>query len=231
VVKKLLIPGATPLLFLLVSGPDPFAGRRAEMVRTQIESRGIKDGRVLEALRTVPRHEFVPEHLASRAYEDGPLPIGKGQTISQPFIVAYMTEALQPRTSDVVLEIGTGSGYQAAVLAKLAREVLTIEIVPELADRARATLSRLGYRNVEVRTGDGYAGWSERAPFARIIVTAAPPELPQALVDQLAVNGVMVVPVGNYMQELTIVRKTARGVTSEQVMPVRFVPMIKRPGP
>jgi protein-L-isoaspartate(D-aspartate) O-methyltransferase len=218
------------LLALGLVRTDPFAERRAEMVRAQIEARGVTDPRVLEVLRSVPRHEFVPPSLASEAYDDRPLPIGHGQTISQPFIVGYMTEALQPRASDVVLEIGTGSGYQAAVLSQLVREVLSIEIVPELATGASATLSRLGYRNVQVRTGDGYGGWPERAPFSRIIVTAAPPELPQALVDQLATGGLMVVPVGNVWQELTIVRKTARGITRQTVMPVRFVPMIKRPG-
>jgi protein-L-isoaspartate(D-aspartate) O-methyltransferase len=229
-VKKMLLPAATPLVLLFIGGPDSFSERRTEMVRAQIEARGVKDPRVLEAMRTVPRHEFVPAHLAARAYDDGPLPIGNGQTISQPFIVAFMTEALQPRPTDVVLEIGTGSGYQAAVLSGLVKEVLTIEIVPELANRARATLARLGYRNVQVRTGDGYAGWPERGPFPKIMVTAAPAELPQVLVDQLAVNGVMIVPVGNFFQELTIVRRTPRGVTSEQVLPVRFVPMVKPPG-
>jgi protein-L-isoaspartate(D-aspartate) O-methyltransferase len=208
---------------------DPYAGRRAAMVRTQIESRGVKDPRVLDAMHAVPRHEFVPERLAPRAYDDGPLPIGNGQTISQPFVVAFMTEALRPEPSDVVLEIGTGSGYQAAVLSTLVREVFSIEIVPALADRARATLSRLGYRNVHVRTGDGYAGWPERAPFSKIVVTAAPPEIPKALVDQLAVGGSMVLPVGSFWQELTIVRKTPSGITREQVMPVRFVPMVKPP--
>lgn len=230
-VQKVMMQDLTPLLLLLfLGGAERFAHERAEMVRTQIEARGVKHARVLEAMRTVPRHAFVPEELTARAYEDRPLPIGHGQTISQPFIVAYMTEALQPQPSDVVLEIGTGSGYQAAVLSGLVREVLSIEIVPELAERARATLSRLGYRNVQVRAGDGYAGWPGRAPFSKIIVTAAPPALPQVLVDQLAVGGLMVVPVGNLWQELTIVRKTPRGITRESVMPVRFVPMIKRPG-
>lgn len=208
--------------------------RRAErdgMVKSQIEARGVRDPRVLAAMRRVPRHDFVPAEQAPYAYFDRPLAIGRGQTISQPYIVAYMTELLQVRPSDVVLEIGTGSGYQAAVLTELAKEVLTIELIPELADRARTTLARLAYRNVQVRAGDGYRGWPERAPFPRIIVTAAPPEVPPALVDQLAVGGTMVVPVGNIDQELLVIRRTATGIVRETTIPVRFVPMIKRPRP
>jgi len=208
---------------------DRFAAARDAMVARQIKARGISNARVLEAMARVPRHEFVPTPLAGQAYDDRPLPIGQGQTISQPYIVAFMTDALQVQPSDVVLEIGTGSGYQAAVLAELAREVLTIELVPELAERSRQTLARLGYKNVQVRTGDGYAGWPERAPFTKIMVTAAPPEIPQALVDQLAHGGRMVVPVGSRSQQLTIVQRTDRGVTHESVMPVRFVPMVKPP--
>ena len=206
---------------------DRAASSREAMVARQIKARGISDARVLGALARVPRHEFVPAHLAARAYDDGPLPIGHGQTISQPYIVAFMTEALQVQPSDVVLEIGTGSGYQAAVLAEIAREVLSIELVPQLAERSRETLARLGYRNVQVRAGDGYQGWPDRAPFTRIMVTAAPPEIPQALVDQLAVGGRMVVPLGRFIQELTIVEKTKDGITRRSVMPVRFVPMVK----
>ncbi len=210
------------------------SGRRAErdgMVKFQIEARGVRDPRVLAAMRRVPRHEFVPAEQAPFAYFDHPLAIGRGQTISQPYIVAYMTELLQVRPSDVVLEIGTGSGYQAAVLAELAKEVLTIELIPELADRARKTLARLAYHNVQVRAGDGYRGWPERAPFPRIIVTAAPPEVPPALLDQLAVGGTMVVPVGNVDQELLVIRRTPTGIVRETTIPVRFVPMIKRPLP
>jgi protein-L-isoaspartate(D-aspartate) O-methyltransferase len=196
------------------------------MVESQIRARGISTPAVLDAMARVPRHIFVPPAERPRAYEDTPLPIGQGQTISQPYIVAYMTEALRVSRDQTVLEIGTGSGYQAAVLAELAREVLTIEIVPELADRARQALADGGYRNVQVRTGNGYLGWPERAPFARIIVTAAPPEIPQALVDQLAVGGIMVVPVGRMFQEMTIVTRTDRGVTQTKTIPVRFVPMV-----
>jgi protein-L-isoaspartate(D-aspartate) O-methyltransferase len=181
---------------------------------------------VLDAMERVPRDLLVPPSERPFAYDDRPLPIGYGQTISQPYIVAYMTEALNIAPDQTVLEIGTGSGYQAAILAELAREVYTIEIVPELANRARETLAAMGYRNVHVRAGNGYDGWPERAPFARIIVTAAPPTIPSALVDQLAVGGTMVVPVGSTFQEMTIVTKTAQGVTHKETMSVRFVPMV-----
>jgi protein-L-isoaspartate(D-aspartate) O-methyltransferase len=163
------------------------------------------------------------------AYEDRPLPIGQGQTISQPYIVAYMTEALRASPDQTVLEIGTGSGYQAAVLSRLVRDVYSIEIVPELAIRATRTLAEMGYRNVHVRAGNGYLGWPDRAPFARIIITAAPPDIPRALVDQLAVGGTMVVPVGTFSQDMTIVTKTAGGVTEQRTIPVRFVPMVEKP--
>ena len=201
---------------------------RLRMVETQIRGRGVLSRVVLDAMSRVPRHLFVPLEVRPFAYEDRPLPIGQGQTISQPYIVAYMTEALQTAPDHTVLEIGTGSGYQAAVLAELVREVYTIEIIPELADRARRTLAQAGYRNVQVRTGNGYFGWPERAPFQRIIVTAAPPEIPAALVDQLTIGGTMVIPVGTTFQEITIVTKTARGVTQEKTLPVRFVPMVDR---
>ena len=202
---------------------------RRRMVDVQIRARGVTNSAVLAAMSRVPRHRFVPSEVRSLAYEDQPLSIGRGQTISQPYIVAYMTEALGVAPGETVLEIGTGSGYQAAVLAELFRDVLTIEIVPELAERARQTLGELGYRNVHVRTGNGYAGWPDRAPFPRIIVTAAPPEVPQALVSQLAVGGTMVVPVGRNLQEMTILTKTASGVTERKTMPVRFVPMVEKP--
>lgn len=208
---------------------DSYATARNTMVSQQIEARGIKSPSVLDAMRRVPRHLFVPPDQVASAYDDTPLPIGQGQTISQPYIVAYMTEALRTAPEHTVLEIGTGSGYQAAVLSLLVREVYSIEIVPELAERARQTLATIDARNVQVRTGNGYLGWPERAPFSRIIVTAAPPEIPRALVDQLAVDGVMVVPVGSLFQEMTIVTKTARGVTEQRTIPVRFVPMIERP--
>lgn len=226
IVAAVVVTAAT---IALTGMQDRAASAREAMVAKQIKARGISDARVIEAIARVPRHEFVPRHLATRAYDDGPLPIGHGQTISQPYIVAFMTEALEVQPSDVVLEIGTGSGYQAAVLAEIAREVLTIELVPQLAERSGTVLARLGYRNVQVRAGDGYNGWPERAPFTRIMVTAAPPEIPQALVDQLAVGGRMVVPVGRFIQELMIVEKTRDGVTRRSVMPVRFVPMVKPP--
>jgi protein-L-isoaspartate(D-aspartate) O-methyltransferase len=196
------------------------------MVVEQIQSRGVKDVRVLAAMRDVPRHLFVPDHLRAQAYEDRPLPIGQGQTISQPFIVAYMTEALAVRPADRILEIGTGSGYQAAVLARLAGEVYTIEIVPELARLAAARLKP--YAHVRVREGDGYAGWPERAPFDRIMVTAAPERIPQPLIDQLAPGGRLVIPVGTAEQWLTVVEKTTGGVVERRTIPVRFVPFTRR---
>jgi protein-L-isoaspartate(D-aspartate) O-methyltransferase len=216
-------------LFAQPQSADGYQAARMRMVEEQLKARQIGDAEVLAAMARVQRHLFVPDNMRRYAYDDGPLPIGQGQTISQPYIVAYMTEALQLRPEHVVLEIGTGSGYQAAVLAELTRQVYTIEIVAALADRARRTLAQAGYRNVEVRTGNGYGGWPERAPFPRIIVTAAPPEIPQALVDQLAVGGIMVVPVGTSYQEMVIITKTAAGVAQKRTIPVRFVPMVGRP--
>jgi protein-L-isoaspartate(D-aspartate) O-methyltransferase len=201
------------------------------MVETQLRARGIRDARVLAAMRKVPRHRFMPADQQHEAYGDHPLPIGHGQTISQPYIVAFMTEALKVSPTDVVLEIGTGSGYQAAILGELAREVFSIEVVPELAAQATHTLEALGYKNVHVRAGDGYLGWPEHAPFHKIIVTAAPEAVPPALVDQLAVGGTMVLPVGPVYgnQELRILTKTEKGVLTEFSLAVRFVPMVKRP--
>jgi protein-L-isoaspartate(D-aspartate) O-methyltransferase len=206
-----------------------FASARARMVRDQIAARGIKDGRVLAAMARVPRHEFVPTSQRSLAYEDGPLPIGHGQTISQPYIVAFMTAALDPKPADRVLEIGTGSGYQAAVLSGLVAEVFTIEVVVPLARRAEADLKRLGYGNVQVRAGDGYLGWPEAAPFDAIIVTCAPEQVPRALVDQVKVGGRMIVPVGptDGVQELYLLRKHPEGMETQAVLPVRFVPMVR----
>jgi protein-L-isoaspartate(D-aspartate) O-methyltransferase len=211
-------------------GAGDWEARRDRMIESQLRARGIADARVLEAMRKVPRHLFVPEEYRWRAYDDSPLPIGHDQTISQPYIVGYMSEALELRPADRVLEIGTGSGYQAAILGELAAEVYTIEIVPELAERARAALEAAGYRNVHVRHGNGYLGWPEAAPFDRIIVTAAPDKVPQALVDQLAVGGIMVVPVGGVYddQVMTILRKTEKGVITRETLPVRFVPMVKK---
>lgn len=202
------------------------------MIDTQLRARGIRDQRVLDAMEAVPRHRFVPAEVERQAYDDHPLPIGYGQTISQPYIVAFMTEALKLEPTDTVLEIGTGSGYQAAVLARLAGQVYSIELLPELADRARRTLAEEGYTNVQVMAGDGYQGWPEHAPFTKIIVTAAPEEVPPALIDQLAVGGTMIVPVGPQMghQELRLLTKTPRGVVAERSLAVRFVPMVKPPG-
>ena len=199
------------------------------MVDTQILPRDVRNPAVLQAMRRVPRELFVPDDVRVFAYDDRPLPIGRGQTISQPYIVAYMTQALQLEPSHRALEIGTGSGYQAAVLASIAKQVYSVEIVPDLAETARRSLARAGYNNVEIRTGNGYHGWPERAPFDRIIVTAAPPDIPQSLVDQLAVGGVMVVPVGTNHQGIVIITKTAAGVTQKRTIEVRFVPMVSKP--
>jgi len=208
----------------------PAEARRA-MIDEQLRTRGISDPRVLAAMGAVPRERFVPEHLVSRAYDDGPLPIGAGQTISQPYIVAYMAEALAIAPHHKVLEIGTGSGYHAAVLGQLAREVYTIEIVPVLASSATALLKQLGYTNIHVREGDGYAGLPEHAPFDRILVTAAPDQIPQPLIDQLAAGGRLVIPVGQQgvTQWMTILEKTTKGVTQRQTIPVQFVPFTRRP--
>ena len=195
------------------------------MVATQIAARGVQDPRVLDAMRAVPRHEFVPESLRHLAYDDGPLPIGHDQTISQPYIVAAMTELAAIDEGSKVLEIGTGSGYQAAVLATIAREIYTIEIVETLSLRAADTLARLGFDNVHLRVGDGYAGWPEQAPFDAILVTAAPPAIPQPLIDQLAIGGRMVIPVGTRHQELRVLTKMQDHVVQHTVFPVRFVPM------
>jgi protein-L-isoaspartate(D-aspartate) O-methyltransferase len=211
------------------SGQDNFQALRERMVETQIRPRNIQNAAVLDAMRAVPRHLFVPDDVRPFAYEDRPLPIGRGQTISQPYIVAYMTEALQLAPGLKVLEIGTGSGYQAAVLAHLGARVFSIEIIPDIASDARRALTSAGYQNVDVRTGNGYLGWPEHAPFDRIIVTAAPPEIPPALVEQLAVGGIMVVPVGTSQQEIVVVNKTPSGATEQRTIEVRFVPMVSKP--
>jgi protein-L-isoaspartate(D-aspartate) O-methyltransferase len=208
-----------------------FEKNRALMVDEQLAARDIKNPVVLDAMRRVPRHEFVPEPLRGSAYADSPLPIGHDQTISQPYIVAYMTEALELDRSHRVLEIGTGSGYQAAVLGEIAKEVYTIEIVEPLAEGARAVLKQLGYANVHVRTGNGYLGWPEEAPFDRVIVTAAPDDIPPALVEQLKPGGLMAIPVGVGTQELRILRRTETGMQTLRTLPVRFVPMTGKPKP
>jgi len=200
---------------------------RHRMVEEQIEARGIKDSRVLELMRKMERHHFVSSSIAHMAYADMPLPIGEGQTISQPYIVALMTELAQIKETDRVLEIGTGSGYQTAILAELAKEVYTIEILPKLADRAKVRLESLGYKNIRVKCGDGYLGWPEFSPFDAIVVTAAPPVVPRALVEQLAEGGRLVIPVGRFYQELRLLTKTNGKVKHENIIPVSFVPMIK----
>ncbi len=200
------------------------------MVEDQIERRGITDPAVLAAMRAVPRHRFVPSDQADAAYDDRALPIGFGQTISQPYIVAFMTQALKLTPEDRVLEVGTGSGYQAAVLGQIVAEVQTIEIVPALAERARALLAELGYSNVHVRTGDAYAGLPELAPFDRIIVTAAPDHAPQPLIDQLAEGGRMIVPVGIAQRQLILITKAPGGVQCEPLLDVVFVPLTRSGG-
>ena len=225
----------TVLFFLLFSisctQNDPnFDRLRKLMIKNQLQSRGIRDDAVLKVMRSVERHNFVPENYRDRAYSDGPLPIGHGQTISQPYIVAFMTEQLQVSSQHKVLEIGTGSGYQAAILGELAKHVFTIEIIPELAEGAKNILNHLSYKNITVRAGDGYKGWPEEAPFERIMVTAAPAEVPQMLVDQLAPGGRMILPVGAQflVQYLWVIEKDDQGtVTKEKILPVRFVPMVK----
>jgi len=210
---------------------DPsFAQARERMVREQIEARGVTNETVLEAMRAVPRHLLVPPRLRHRAYEDRPLPIGHDQTISQPYIVAFMTEILDPQPGDRVLEIGTGSGYQAAVLAEIVEAVYSIEIVEPLAEQAARDLASIGYPNLHLRTGDGYLGWPEEAPFDAIIVTCAPEAVPQPLVEQLKEGGRMIIPVGGETQELYLLEKRDGAVEERAVLPVRFVPMTGRAG-
>jgi len=222
-------------LFLLVTlfisgvqGKQDFTDQRMQMVHQQMEARDITDPHVLEAMRTVKRHLFVPKLQQWFAYADRPLPIGYNQTISQPYIVAYMTEAAQLKPEDKVLEIGTGSGYQAAVLAHIVKEVYSIEIIEALAQRAEKTLNSLGYRNIFIKHGDGYQGWQEHAPYDAIIVTAAPDHIPEKLLEQLAIGGRMVIPVGSIFQNLYVITKTKEGIKKESLLPVRFVPMVEK---
>ncbi|MFO0891755.1 MAG: protein-L-isoaspartate(D-aspartate) O-methyltransferase [Isosphaeraceae bacterium] len=228
---SLLLVGAV-LALLSLAGQPPLVGedvqrsRRRAMVQDQLRARGIRSEAVLAAMEKVPRHRFVPLHLRGLAYSDGPLPIGRGQTISQPYIVALMTELAGPSKEMRVLEIGTGSGYQAAVLAACVGEVDTIEVVPDLGKTAAATLRELGYRNVQTRIGDGYEGWRERAPYDAILLTTAPPDrIPQPLLDQLKVGGRLVAPVGRDDQKLVRITRTEKGFEREVIAPVRFVPM------
>ena len=205
-----------------------FAAERQRMVQQQLKTRGINDARVLAAMAKVPREEFVPQESGAASYEDGPLPIGYGQTISQPYIVAFMTEQLRLKPGDRVLEIGTGSGYQAAILAELVSEIYSVEIVEPLARAAEATLQRLGYKNVHVKIGDGYKGWPEAAPFDAIIVTCAPDKVPQPLTDQLKDGGRMVIPVGGrFAQELYLLEKKNGQLKESVTLSVRFVPMLR----
>lgn len=202
-----------------------WAKLRDDMVATQIAARGVRDERVLTAMRKVPRHLFVAEDVRADAYADHPLPIGEGQTISQPYIVGLMSELLTVKPGDRVLEVGTGSGYQAAVLAAMGCEVYSIEIRPALARAAQERLAAMGYAGVHVRAGDGYGGWSEAAPFAAIIVTAAPERVPEPLLDQLKVGGHLVIPVGSFYQQLKVITREGQGLSERDVIPVRFVPM------
>jgi protein-L-isoaspartate(D-aspartate) O-methyltransferase len=205
-----------------------FAVQRERMIQQQLKARGIKDERVLAAMAKVPREQFIAVDARASAYEDGPLPIGYDQTISQPYVVAFMTEQLRPKRSDRVLEIGSGSGYQAAILGELVAEIYTIEIVEPLAKSAEATLQRLGYNNVHTKVGDGYKGWPEEAPFDAIIVTCAPEKVPQPLVDQLKDGGRMVIPVGErFAQQLYLLEKKNGQLKESATLPVRFVPMLR----
>ena len=218
-----------PVVLLLCGGmafaQDPYSAARGNMVKSQIAQRGVRDAKVLEAMRDVPRHLFVPDAQRAEAYDDRPLSIGEGQTISQPYIVALMTETLGLTGKERVLEIGTGSGYQAAVLSKLVADVYTIEILRPLGEQAQRTLETLGYKNVHVRIGDGYKGWPEAAPFDAIIVTAAPEHIPEPLKEQLKMGGRMIIPVGTFVQDLVLLTKTPDGFTKKNLAPVRFVPM------
>lgn len=210
---------------------DTFTRQRKRMVEEQIAYRGVRDKRVLEAMESVPRHLFIPEEARSYSYYDQPVPIGYGQTISQPYIVAFMTELLQTGNNDVILEVGTGSGYQAAVLARLVKQVYSIEIIKDLGEEARQRLKQLGYANIEVMIGDGYKGWAEHAPFDAIIVTAAAEHIPQPLIDQLKAGGRMVIPVGGIyaVQDLMLITKDASSkVVKESIIPVRFVPLLRK---
>ncbi len=206
---------------------DPLYDReRKEMVEFQIRRRGISDKKVLKAMLKVPRHLFVPEQMRELAYGDEPLPIGEGQTISQPYIVAYMTEALKLTGKEKVLEIGTGSGYQTAILAEIVQEVYTVELIPELSRRAQKVLTELGYQNIHFLVGDGTRGWPEHAPYEAILVSAAPATVPRSLVEQLKLGSRMIIPVGTDIQELVLVTRTETGWQEERLIGVRFVPLI-----
>ncbi|MDN5305420.1 MAG: protein-L-isoaspartate(D-aspartate) O-methyltransferase [Bacteroidota bacterium] len=219
--------------FSSLSGQNKFEIKRKEMVKKQIQARGIADKNTLKALEVVPRHLFVPEEYQDQAYDDGPLPIGYGQTISQPYIVAYMTELLKVGSDDVVLEIGTGSGYQAAILSRIVKKVYTVEIVEELGLAAKERLKALNYDNVEVKIGDGYYGWEEHAPYSGIIVTAASEYIPPPLIKQLKDKGRMIIPVGSpfSVQNLMLVEKSGDKIRTKSLIPVRFVPLTRQSAP
>jgi protein-L-isoaspartate(D-aspartate) O-methyltransferase len=235
IIKRLLIISAF-LVFLLnatfleaeVAKKDFFANQRQKMVKNQIEKRGVKDKKTLEAMLATPRHKFIPKFWLALAYTDRPVPIGEGQTISQPYIVALMTEKLNLKPNDKVLEIGTGSGYQAAILSQICNDVYTIEIIPSLGERAKQRLKDLGYDNITVEIGDGYYGWVQHAPFDAIIVTAAATHIPPALIEQLKPGGRMVIPVGGVfsVQRLMFIQKNQdQTLRSKNILPVRFVPL------
>lgn len=217
-------------VFSPLYGQDKYERERKKMIKNQIQSRGITDKKTLEAIESVPRHLFVPDEYRDRAYDDGPLPIGYGQTISQPYIVAYMTELLNVGPDDIVLEIGTGSGYQAAVLSRIVKKVYTIEIIEELGLAAKERLKALNYNNVEVKIGDGYYGWEEHAPYDGIIVTAAAEFIPPPLIEQLKDNCNMIIPVGSpfNIQNLMLVKKSGGKITTKSLIPVRFVPLTRK---
>ncbi len=216
----------SPITLCSAGGDKNMENLREQMVKRQIEARDVHDPRVLHAMRTVERHKFIPDQHITSAYDDHPLPIGYGQTISQPYIVALMTELCRLSGDEKVLEIGTGSGYQAAVLSLLSREVYSIEIVEPLAKAAALRLKNLGYKNVRVKSGDGYKGWPEHAPFDVIMLTASPPEIPDTLIEQLKDGGVLVAPVGDFNQELVVLEKRGGSITRRTVTYVRFVPMV-----
>lgn len=218
------------IILLFAFQEDPFKKKREELVLQSIEERGVKDKAVLKSMRTVKRHLFVPQNSVANAYDDRPLPIGYGQTISQPYIVAYMTEVINPKPEYKVLEIGTGSGYQAAVLAEIVKEVYTIEIIPELGNAASARLKKLGYNNVNVKVSDGYFGWKEHGPYDAIMVTAAAEFVPPPLIEQLKEGGKIVIPIGSpFMnQNLMLIEKKGKKITTKSLLPVVFVPFTRR---
>lgn len=224
-----LIPVVISVMIVLLQQEDPYKAERYHMIESQIIQRGLTHKATLDAMRKVLRHKFVPSDMEKYAYDDSPLPIGNGQTISQPYIVAYMTAAIDPKSTDKVLEIGTGSGYQAAVLAEIVDQVYSIEIIEDLYHTARERLELLGYNSIHLKLGDGYYGWEENAPYDKIIVTAAADEVPSRLISQLKNEGIMIIPVGSgySVQYLTLIKKEGDKIKKRKVMPVRFVPFTR----